>query len=99
VSAGGDVYDLQDYALAAANGRAPGGVLLDVGAGPVSDSRARAVGGMGVGAPANRVYPGTFDTTGGGVMTKTNLRTLAFYLAVGAVVVFSVAHLAPIRGR
>ena len=30
-------------------------------------------------------------------MTKTNLRTVAFYLAVGAAVTFVVAHLAPIR--
>lgn len=96
MSAGGDVYDVQDYSIAAANGHAFGMIprgLLDVGAGPVASSR----GYTSVGSPANRFNPSHY--TQGGAMTKTNLRTLAFYLAVGAAVTFAVAHLAPIRGR
>lgn len=37
-------------------------------------------------------------TTGGGIMTKSNLRTIAYFAIVGGVVCWMVAHLAPIRG-
>lgn len=82
MSAGGDIYDVQDYG-AAANGQAMIGGLLG------------GVDRTSVGSPANRPIP----STGGTTMNKATLRTLAFYLAVGAVVTFAVAHLAPIKAR